>query len=192
MSLQEAERLEEQAETLKPHVDISSGKQINFSCLPTMVDGKVKFVWSQTTRSLQNCYICGAKPKELALRHGRRGKGFAPDKRALNFGFSNLHVKLRSFDYICKTSINQDFKSHQCRAENAPLALKRKDQLIIDIKRVFKYDTYGGFGAAKNGAVARAAFKQPELFSEITGLPVFLIKGISTAIQAIDCPRHSI
>ena len=72
------------------------------------------------------------------------------------------------------------------------MQLIRKDQLIIDIKRVFKKDSYGGFGAAKNGAVARAAFKQPELFSEITGVPVFLIKGISTAIQAIDCPRHSI
>ena len=157
-----------------------------------MVDGKVKFVWSQTTRSLQNCYICGAKPKDLALRHGRNGLGFAPDRRALNFGFSNLHVKLRSFDYICKTSINQDFKSHQCISDNAPLQIQRKDQLILDIKRVFKYETYGGFGAAKNGAVARAAFKKPELFSEITGVPLLIIKGISIAIEAIDCPRHSI
>ena len=53
-------------------------------------------------------------------------------------------------------------------------------------------DTYGGFGAAKNGAVARAAFKKPELFSEITGVPLLIIKGISIAIEAIDCPRHSI
>ena len=132
-----------------------------------MVDGKVKFVWSQTTRSLQNCYICGAKPKELSLRDGKFK--INTDKRALNFGFSNLHIKLRCFDWVCKTSTYQDFKSHQCVAANAGLQLVRKEQLKADIKTHFRKDSYGGFGAAKNGAVARAAFKNPELFAQITG-----------------------
>ena len=43
-----------------------------------MVDGKVKFVWSQTSRSLCNCYVCGAKPTELSHRNGNIGKNGKP------------------------------------------------------------------------------------------------------------------
>ena len=60
-SLAEGERLEQEAETLKPHHDHKSDQNIEFVCLPTEVDGKVKFVWSKTTTSMQNCYVCGAK-----------------------------------------------------------------------------------------------------------------------------------
>ena len=70
--------------------------------------------------------VCGAKPTQLKLRHGP----FAPNQKALRFGFSNLHVKLRCFDYICKTSINRDFKSHQCLEVNAGLQTVRKDELV--------------------------------------------------------------
>ena len=49
--------------TLDPptHHDHKSDQNIEFVCLPTEVDGKVKFVWSKTTTSMQNCYVCGAK-----------------------------------------------------------------------------------------------------------------------------------
>ena len=186
-SLRECQRLEQEVDTLKPHVDISSGKEIAYAMLPTMVDGKVKFVWSQTTASLNNCYVCGAKPKELSKRESDK---FAPDRKALRFGFSNLHVKLRSFDYICKTSINRDFKCHQCVAANAGLQAVRKDELVTRFKTHFGYTLYDGFGAAKNGHIARAAFARPLLFSEVTAVPLFIIMGIKTAIEAIDCPKR--
>ena len=60
-SLAEGNRLEHEALTLKPHHDHKSDQDIEFVSLPTEVDGKVKFVWSQTTPSMQNCYVCGAK-----------------------------------------------------------------------------------------------------------------------------------
>ena len=69
------------------------------------------------------------------------------------------------------------------------MELDRKTQLKADLKTEFNKDSYGGFGAAKNGAIARAAFKNPEVFARITGVPEFIIKGISIAIEAIDCPK---
>ena len=60
-SLAEGNRLEQEAETLKPHHDHKSDKNVEFVCLPTEVDGKVKFVWSKTTTSMQNCYVCGGR-----------------------------------------------------------------------------------------------------------------------------------
>ena len=52
----------------------------------------------------------------------------------------------------------------------------------------FNYTLYAGFGAGKNGHIARAAFAQPLLFSEVTHVPLSIIMGIKTAIDAIDCP----
>ena len=40
-SLREGQRLEAEVESLKDTVDINTGKQIAYSLLPTMVDGKV-------------------------------------------------------------------------------------------------------------------------------------------------------
>ena len=60
-SLAEGNRLEQEAETLQPHYDHKSDKHVEFVCLPTEVDGKVKFVWSKTTTSMQNCYVCGGR-----------------------------------------------------------------------------------------------------------------------------------
>ena len=94
-SSREGLRLEAEAENLHSFHDNQSGKDITFTCLPTEVDGKVKFVWSDTTPSMQNCYVCGAVPSELAKKDGN----FAPNRRALFYGFSNLHVKLRAFDW---------------------------------------------------------------------------------------------
>ena len=55
------DRLEQKPETLQPHDDHTSDKNRVFVSLPTEVDGKVKFVWSKTTTSMQNCYVCGGR-----------------------------------------------------------------------------------------------------------------------------------
>ena len=89
-SLREGQRLEAKVDNLQSFF-MESGKEIKFSCLPTMVDRKVKFTWSQTSAGLCNCYVCSAKPTEMSQRFGN----FEPDPKALMFGFSNLHVKLR-------------------------------------------------------------------------------------------------
>jgi len=58
-SLREGDRLEQEAGNLQCYHHHNSGEDIFFVCLPTQVDGKVKFVWSKNTTSMQNCYICG-------------------------------------------------------------------------------------------------------------------------------------
>jgi hypothetical protein len=167
-SSREGLRLKTETEKLKPFHDNQSGKDITFTCLPTEVDGKVKFVWSDTTASMQNCYVCGQKPSELAKKDGN----FTPNRNALFYGFSNLHVKMRAFDYICKTGMHRDFKKYKCMAINAEKKIRRKDQLIEDFKEHFHHKIYinqKGASSFINGKVARLAFANPAIFSQITG-----------------------
>ena len=88
--MREGTRLSDECENLNHYHDIRSGKTVSFNGLPTMIDGKVRFTWSQVARAMTSCYICGATYKQMSHQHGR----FDPDRRALNFGFSNLHVKM--------------------------------------------------------------------------------------------------
>ena len=186
-SLREGNRLEQEAERLKSHHDEKSGKDITFVCLPTQVDGKVKFCWSQTTTSMCNCYICGAKPSEMAHRiDPRNGNNFTPDRKALSFGFSPLHVKMRCFDWVCKTGIYRDFKKWKCVGDDLEHKTRRKDQLKLDFFTLFGFRVYeskGQFQSVINGNLASAAFANPALFSQITDVPVSLIKGIAIALE---------
>ena len=63
-SLRQGKRLEAQVENLQSFHDSEHDKDFSFTSLPTELDGKVKFVWSETTTSMQNCYVCGAKPHQ--------------------------------------------------------------------------------------------------------------------------------
>jgi hypothetical protein len=176
-SLREGKRLEAEAAKIQSFHDNESGKDISFTSLPTQVDGKVKFVWSETPTSMQNCYVCDQKPSELAKRNGN----FAPNRKALFFGFSNLHVKLRSFDWVCKTAMNRDFKRYKCMAHNLDKKLRRKVELQADFLEHFGYKIYvsktGSCSSFVNGNVARLAFANPALFSQITHVPLSIIKG---------------
>ena len=167
-SLREGKRLEAEVENLKSYHDSEHDKDISFTCLPTELDGKVKFVWSETTTSMQNCYVCGQKPTELAKKDGN----FPPNRKALFFGFSNLHVKMRAFDWVCKTGLHRDFKRYKCMGDNLALKIQRKDDLMKDFKDNFGYKVYyakNGFSSSINGNVARMAFADPVTFSQITG-----------------------
>ena len=89
---------------------------------------------------------------------------------------------MRAFDYICKTGMHRDFKKYKCMAINAEKKIRRKDQLIEDFKEHFNHKIYinqKGCSSFINGRVARLAFAKPAIFSQITGVPEYLIKGIS-------------
>ena len=94
---------------------------------------------------------------------------------------------VRCFDWIAKTSMYQDFKSHYCTAENEALRTALKDLLQMDFKQIFGLKF--GYGLSNLGYVAKEAFARPDLFSQCTGVPQFIVQGISTVIQAIDCPQ---
>ena len=165
-SLQEGERLMNECENLDPYHDIKSGKSVSFDGLPTMVDGKVKFTWSRVASAMSSCYICGATWKQMA-KHPRDGN-FRPDNKALSFGFSNLHVKMRTFEWVCKAAYLRRVKAYQCRGdENKLLKQQDLDNLIADFKTEFGYDIFGK--KPHTGNVARLAFSKPDVFARITG-----------------------
>ena len=180
-SVLEGERLENEATSLVPHICENSGLVINFETIPSMGDNKVKFTWSATTLSMNNCFICGATPVQMAQRFGN----FIADLRALCFGFSNLHTKIRIFEWICKGGMYRDFCEWQARGPNKIKFQQRKEELIQEFKEKLGLIVYHP-KKLNNGNVARKAFENPDIFSEITHVPVGLIKGIKAMIEAID------
>ena len=84
--------------------------------------------------------------------------------------------------------MHRDFKKYKCMAINAEKKIRRKDQLIEDFKEHFNHKIYinqKGTSSFINGRVARLAFAKPAIFSQITGVPEYLIKGISFLKQCI-------
>ena len=80
-------------------------------------------------------------------------------------------------------------KSYACRGEeNQAERLRFKDELRVDFKREFGRNIYLPNGQSNNGNAARAAFSKPEVFARITHMPESLIRGIKTAIDAVDSP----
>ena len=87
---------------------------------------------------------------------------------ALSFGFSNLHLKMRSFEWVCKAAYLRRVKDYACKGDHNK-RLKEEDlqTLRVDFKREFGYEIFGK--APHTGNVARAAFSKPDIFAEITG-----------------------
>ena len=155
------------------------------------VDGKVRFTWAKTTPSMGNCVICGAKPSEMAQRHGN----FQPFIDALDYGFSNLHVKIRAFEWCCKTAIYRDIRNYQARGPDKEKTAARKSELIKEFEaelglKVFRPCKKGG--NSNNGNTARVAFNHPEIMARICHMPLSLVKGLKTMIDAIDTTSHDL
>ena len=128
----------------------------------------------------------------MAKKRGRNNK-FTADKKALSFGFSNLHVKIRALEWVCKGAMHRGCKTYACRGEDNQAERQRfKDQLRVDFKTEFGRDIYLPNGQSNNGNAARAAFSKPEVFARITHMPETLIRGIKTAIDAVDSPFKGI
>ena len=111
----EANRLQTEIDRLQPFNIPGTNILINYNCLHSMLDGKVKVIISEVSNNATcNCWICGAKPSEMAKRRGSR-HSFLANRNALLKGGAPLHTKLRLFDYVCKFYFHQDFKSWTCR-----------------------------------------------------------------------------
>ena len=112
----EGERLEQEATNAQPYSIPDTNLQIQFEGLPTMVDGKIKSIWSGNN-CCNKCYLChsGSMGKDALLQH-RRCKHFnVKNRAALRYGFSPLHVRLRALDWFLKTRTYSDFKYHEAR-----------------------------------------------------------------------------
>ena len=113
----EGERLEAEANNMPPFI-VSGPTNIRIDRvgLPTMVDGKIKSIWSGND-CCNKCYLCncGSAGKNSLLRLRRSPHFRVKNKNALRYGFSPLHVRLRAIDWFLKTKLNGDFKYHEAR-----------------------------------------------------------------------------
>ena len=102
-----------EVDNLKPYIDPKTNVKISYKCAPTLIDGKVRMVWSDVTTSYCNCPLCGAKPEEMGKPRGDL-HDFTPNPDALKYSCCGLHGPLRSFDFFCKNRFHWDFKCWAC------------------------------------------------------------------------------
>ena len=112
--IKEGKRLQDEADNLAP---ITIGNH-SIKCVghPTMCDGKVKSIWAGN-HLMSRCYLCmsGMTTHNFHLSK-RRSKHFkVKNRHALRYGFSPLHVRLRSLDWFLKCYTYGAFKYHEAR-----------------------------------------------------------------------------
>ena len=112
----EGQRLSEQVANLVPYAVPETNLTVEFVGIPSMVDGKVKCLWALNT-NMSICYLClsGATKNNyfLGCRHSPHHR--VKNRDALKYGFSPLHVRLRSFDWFLKTRTYRDVRYHEAR-----------------------------------------------------------------------------
>ena len=80
---------------------------------PTMIDGKVRKVWTDVTNAFTNCPICGATPTQMGKPKGEL-HDFVPMPGSLQYTCGGVHGYLRSFDWFNKNRFHEDFKLWSC------------------------------------------------------------------------------
>ena len=192
----EGDRLEAEVESLKPYKFIGvNGNEITvkYVCLETMLDGKIKCILSDVSNNGRaNCWICGCTPTQMSKPKGVY-HNFKPSIKGLSLGIAPLHSQLRAFDWVCKHAFHQDFKSWSCVGDvNKAKYAERKQELqdAFDEKlnlKVYMPNPHGG--NSNTGKVAKTAFENAEIFSEITNFPLDLIQDLHFMLVALRCGR---
>ena len=187
----EGDRLKAEAENMAPI--IVGTHSIECVGFPTMNDGKVKSILAGNNL-MSRCYLClsGMTTHNFHLSK-RRSKHFkVKNKEALKYGFSPLHVRLRSLEWFLKCKTYSDFQYHEARYVKFSVTnfltfvhffyfrgdinkgLVAAQKLVLQQK--FK-DAFGvrlwkpkpGGGTYMDGRCSKLAFSDPEKFSEIIG-----------------------
>lgn len=192
LTLHEKQSVEDEIKALKPfNVTIAGiNVSITYELYLTMIDGKVLTVITET-KSSQRCSICKALPKEFNNLKNIATR-FKPQKDALNYGLSVLHLWIRSFEWLLHISYRLSVKKWQMRGTILKnLMKKRKEELqarfFEKLSLRVDFPNSGGGGNTNNGPVARAAFSKPEVLAEVLELDENLIKRVSTILIALSC-----
>ena len=102
----------QQVTNLFPHKVKDTDIIIDCVGYPTLVDGKIKSFWSGNN-AFSKCYLCNCGPKDLSERSS--DKFHVKDKENLLFGFSPLHIMLRSFDWFLKNKTYSDIRQYSAQ-----------------------------------------------------------------------------
>ena len=108
----EGQNLEDQNWQLVSYIVDGTDLEIEFMGWPTLCDSKTKVHWTGGTH-MGTCYICGAKPNELAKRFCPKFK--KPRRSTYKYGIGALHIRSRFFDWVSKYATNKDFRKGRIR-----------------------------------------------------------------------------
>ena len=165
--------------------------KVTFKIDMTMFDGKV--INSLTdTKSTQSCNVCGSKPKEMDDIDLVKKKPV--NEQTLKLGMSNLQCWIKCFEFILHLRYKMENQKFQARTEKEKLSVnlrknlikskfREKLSLIVDQPKV-------GFGNSNDGNTSRRAFENSEIFSEITGVDIEVIKRMHIVLIKISCGYH--
>ena len=109
----EGNRLKAEIKQLIPFRVPETDIDVHYRFAPTMIDGKVRKVWTDVTNAPTNCPICGATPTQMSKPKGVL-HDFVPFPGALQYSCGGVHGYLRSFDWFNKTRFHHDFKLWSC------------------------------------------------------------------------------
>ena len=191
-SQRESKRLKDQCDNLVPYCDEETGIEIHFNPRPCILDGKTRDAWSEATGGCQSCPNCGAKPGEKSGQLGSR-HGFVEKPERFKYGMSCLHSRINAFQWLCKAKIYSEVRKYAAVGPVNQASIKQqKKELIQGFKtelglNVFKVNAAIG-GSTNTGKVARKSFRNPQKFSQITGVPEPIISKLKTILDAVNCP----
>ena len=103
---------------------------------------------------------------------------------------SNLHCWIKCFEFILHLGYKMENQKFQARTEKEKLSVnlrknlikskfREKLSLIVDQPKV-------GFGNSNDGNTSRRAFENSEIFSEITGVDIEVIKRMHIVLVTIS------
>ena len=184
--------LKDGAESMPPHIVQVGEKFLKFTHIVrrTMLDGKAKNAVTDTASS-QRCFLCGATSSQFNNLENLAAS-FPTKEEALEYGgVCDLHAILRAFDAIntlsdklnvkaWKPRTNADKEDVKKRKEARQKKFRERLGLVVDVPRS------GGAGNSNTGNVARKAFRNEEIFAEITEVDPNLIHRINVLLIAIN------
>ena len=150
-------------------VDEFEGIRIKSLGIPSLVDGKVRKVWSEAV-GCGSCPACGAAGAELGFLF--LPKFLINPPHILQFGISNLHCEGQVLRWLKKGTCYRDLKDWQAVGEdNQAVRDMRIDEMLQDFEDILdlKLDRVlpGKNGTSTTGNRVREAFEYPELLARV-------------------------
>ena len=122
------------------------------------------------TKSTQSCNVCNAKPSEMNNIDLVKAK--VENESALTLRISGLHCWRKCWEFFLHFSYKIEIKKYKAKTikEKLSVNLRKKEiQLHFRVHLSLSVDMpKAGFGKSNDGTTARRAYKNHELFSEIT------------------------
>lgn len=185
----EIKRVKSEASLLKPtQIDLDEKNfLVHHRLLCTMVDGKVCNAITDT-KFTRKCFVCGLTFKDF--NNIEKCKKEEVEKKALEFGLSTLHARIRLFESMLKVGYKEKSglrletirKEHKAAYTEAKLAIqaefRKKLGLRVDMPTQ-------GAGNSNDGNTARRFFDEFEISAEILGIQNEILYRLKVILELL-------